>query len=293
MAPVHARSLAFRTDLMVLRLAGAEVEDRGDHLVVRTPLNPYFYWGNFILLSGTAPVQDASRWLRTFRRAFPVARHVAIGWDRGSERCSSRLRPLIQAGLELTVDQVLLAKTLTSPRLPPPEIVVRPLAGEDDWEGQGRLTAACWSGAGSQEFQSARQADFRRLEATGRAVFFGAFRRGELVSRRLEATGRAVFFGAFRRGELVSGCGIVSGRGGTARFQHVQTHPEHRRRGLAAAVLLTASRHAAAHLSARRLVIVAEPGGPALPLYRELGFRPAGSQLQLTAAPVAEPTTPG
>ena len=271
MAPVHARSLAFRTDLMVLRLAGAEVDDRGDHLVVRTPLNPYFYWGNFILLSGTAPVEDASRWLRTFRRAFPGALHVAIGWDRGSERCSSRLRPLIQAGLELTVDQVLLAKTLTSPRLPPPEIVVRPLAGEDDWEGQGRLTAACWSGAGSQEFQSARQADFRRLEATGRAVFFGAF----------------------RRGELVSGCGIVSGRGGTARFQHVQTHPEHRRRGLTAAVLLTASRHAAAHLSARRLVIVAEPGGPALPLYRELGFRPAGSQLQLTAAPVAEPTTPG
>ncbi len=270
-APVHARTLAFRTDLLVLRLAGAKVEDGGDHLVVRTLLNPYFYWGNFILLSGTAPVEDASRWLRTFREAFPGALHVAIGWDRGSDRAACRLQPMIRAGLELTVDQALRAERLASPRRPPAGTVVRRLTGEDDWEELLELTEACWSGGGGPDFQRARQADFRRLEATGRAAFFGAF----------------------RKGELVSACGIVGGRGGTARFQHVQTHPEHRRRGLAAAVLIGASHHAATHLSARRLVIVADPSGPAVRLYRELGFRPAGSQLQLTAGPGVELATPG
>ena len=263
MAPVQARTLAFRTDLMVLRLAGAKVEDGEDHLVVRAPHNPYFYWGNFILLSGTAPVEDASRWLQTFREAFPGALHVAIGWDRGSDRGAGRLQPMIRAGLELTVDRALLAERLSSPRRPPAATVVRRLAGEDDWDRQRRLTAACWSGEGGPEFQAARQADFRRLEATGRAAFFGAF----------------------RKGELVSGCGIVGGTGGTARFQHVQTHPNHRRQGLASAVLVAASRHAATHLAARRLVIVADPSGPAVCLYQELGFRPAELQLQLAAAP--------
>ena len=271
MAPVHARTLAFRTDLLVLRLAGAKVEDGGDRLVVRTPLNPYFYWGNFILLSGTAPVEDATRWLQTFREAFPGAQHVAIGWDRGSARAAGRVQPMIRAGLELTVDQALVAETLASPRRPPPATVVRRLAGDDDWEELLDLTVACWSSEGGPEFQRARQADFQRLEASGRAAFFGAF----------------------LKGELVSACGIVSGLGGTARFQHVQTHPEHRRRGIAAAVLIGASHHAATHLSARRLVIVADPSGPAVRLYRELGFRQAGWQMQLTAGPGVERATPG
>ena len=271
MPAVRVRSLAFRTDLMVLRLAGGELEDAGDHLVVRAPRNPHFYWGNFVLLSGTAPVEDASRWLQTFARAFPGAQHVAIGWDRGSERGASRLGPLVRAGLELTVDRALLAERLSSHRRPPAATEVRRLAGEDDWQGLRELTAACWSDEGSPEFQAARQADFRRMEATGRAAFFGAF----------------------RKGELVSGCGIVSGRGGTARFQHVQTHPEHRGQGIASAVLVAASRHAATHRLARRLVIVADPTGPAIRLYRELGFRPAGSQLQLAAVPGAKVATPG
>jgi GNAT superfamily N-acetyltransferase len=270
-ATVRVRSLAFRTDLMVLRLAGSELEDGGDHLVVRTPLNPLFYWGNFILLSGMAAVEDASRWLQTFARAFPDAQHVAIGWDRGSELGARRLEPLLRAGLELTVDRALLAEGLSSPRRPPAATEVRRLAGEGDWLQLRELTATSCSGEGSPEFQAARQADFRRIEATGRAAFYGAF----------------------RRGELVSACGIVSGRGGTARFQHVQTHPEHRRQGVASAVLIAASHHAETHFRARRLVIVADPGGPAIRLYRELGFRPAGSQLQLTAAPLAKVATPG
>ena len=48
---MHVRSLAFRTDLALLERGGTEVTDRGTHLVVRTPGNPTFYWGNFMLLS--------------------------------------------------------------------------------------------------------------------------------------------------------------------------------------------------------------------------------------------------
>lgn len=41
---MEVRSLGYRTDLALLRLGGSEFEDRGDHLVVRTPHNPTFWW---------------------------------------------------------------------------------------------------------------------------------------------------------------------------------------------------------------------------------------------------------
>ena len=38
------RSLGFRTDLRLLEMTGSQIEDRGTHLVVRTPANPTYFW---------------------------------------------------------------------------------------------------------------------------------------------------------------------------------------------------------------------------------------------------------
>jgi hypothetical protein len=46
------------------------VTDFGDHLVVRTPQNPQFHWGNCILVLDDQSVGDASRWLVTFGQQF-------------------------------------------------------------------------------------------------------------------------------------------------------------------------------------------------------------------------------
>jgi hypothetical protein len=51
MPVVDVRSLGFRTDLTVRRLAGPEIVDRGDYLLVRSSDFPDYYWGNFILVS--------------------------------------------------------------------------------------------------------------------------------------------------------------------------------------------------------------------------------------------------
>ena len=74
-------SLGFRTDLALLRAGGSTVEDRGDHLVVRSPHNPTFWWGNFVLLDAPAPAGRVDHWLEIFAREFPDAAHVAIGID--------------------------------------------------------------------------------------------------------------------------------------------------------------------------------------------------------------------
>ena len=66
------------TDLEVLRLHGAVVTDEGDHLVVRTPSNPDFHWGNFVQVTTGDPAA-AAHWVSVFRRHFPDAAHVALG----------------------------------------------------------------------------------------------------------------------------------------------------------------------------------------------------------------------
>src|SRR5690242_3455621 len=71
--------LSWTTDLAVRRAGGSSVEERPDHLVVRTPDNPTFHWGNFVLVTDPASVDDAPRWLEVFEKEFPDAAHRAIG----------------------------------------------------------------------------------------------------------------------------------------------------------------------------------------------------------------------
>ncbi len=75
------RSPGYATDLALLAREGGEVDDRGDHLVVRTPANPTFHWGNCLLLRSAPEPGTLADWLEVFRAAHPGARHVAIGID--------------------------------------------------------------------------------------------------------------------------------------------------------------------------------------------------------------------
>jgi len=78
---VDLTSLGYRTDLALLQLGGTEVDDRGDHLVVRSPHNPRFWWGNFLLLSGVPAPEGTDAWLERFAAEFPGAEHLALGFD--------------------------------------------------------------------------------------------------------------------------------------------------------------------------------------------------------------------
>ena len=44
------RSPGYATDLVLLAREGGVVEEHDDHLVVRTPANPTYHWGNCLIL---------------------------------------------------------------------------------------------------------------------------------------------------------------------------------------------------------------------------------------------------
>ena len=62
---MEVRSLAYRTDLIFPTFDG-EIFDRGNYLVIRTPSNPTFYWGNFLLFDQPPSKGDYSRWQEKF-----------------------------------------------------------------------------------------------------------------------------------------------------------------------------------------------------------------------------------
>ena len=108
------------------------------------------------------------------------------------------------------------------------------------------------------------------------------FRRRKVAeARALVRAGHAGWAGAFQEERLVAALGIVSDGNGLARYQDVETHPDHRGRGLARRLLHQAGAYAAVEHRADTLVIVADPGHHAIDLYRSIGFADQEQQVQL------------
>jgi predicted GNAT family acetyltransferase len=61
----------------------------------------------------------------------------------------------------------------------------------------------------------------------------------------------------------------------------VDTHPDHRNKGLAGTLVHKASQYARQDLAAQTQVIVADQTGTAIRIYRSVGFRDAETQVQL------------
>lgn len=244
---------------MVRRLEGSSVQDQGDHVIVRTPAIPDFYWGNFVL-AGADPGHH-ERWLEVFAREFPDASHVAIGLD-AVAASDDQLAGYRAAGLETVILHVLVAKRLDAPG---PGAACRPLHGDSDWAQTLELTLDCDEQTDPQHrlFVQRRVGQRRELTRNSRAVWFGA-----VIDGRVRAS-----------------LGLVSDGNGLVRYQDVQTHPDFRRRGLARVLLATAARYGLDELGAKRLVIVADPDYHAIDLYRSLGFEYAQTQLSVSRSP--------
>ena len=239
------------TDLAVLGHSGSTVEDRGDHLLIRTPHNPDFHWGNCLFVTDEDAVNDAGRWVRTFRSAFPEATWDAIGLIRMPEDQDA----WVAQGLEVELDDVLTMRTLPRQSPLPAGYAVRRLGGQD-WEQSVARSVAENERTGEYDPQ-----------------IHGRFAREQARARRaLSDRDVVACFGAFADELLVADLGIVR-CGTTARYQSVGTDDAHRRRGLASHLLGVAARWAADR-GCDRWVIITEASNPAGRVYRSLGFEP-------------------
>ena len=200
-------SLGFRTDLALLRLGGSEVVDKGDHLVVRSPHNPTFWWGNFLLLQRPPSSGTVDRWLAAFAEEFPGRQHLAFGVD-GTDGSAADLAAFAERGLDVEADTVMTATSVHPPPRPDTTAVYRQLTSDEDWAQDVALRVAC---------------EQRSLEPAGYLDFV---ERRAQTNRALTTSGRAAWFGAFLDGRLVSQLGVVAlatASSGTSRSRRTRT----------------------------------------------------------------------
>jgi len=264
---VQVRTLGLETDLIYVRFEG-EVLERADYLALRSPRQPTFYWGNLLAFSKPPGPGDDERWEELFQREFaslPAVRHRAFTWDDPEGR-AGQTAPFLEAGFGFECNQVLSATSVVAPPRPLDELAVRPLVSDADWE-------------------AALANQIRSIDAGQNATTFAAFKQQRMRTlRAMTDAGLGHWYGGFLDGRLVGDLGIfVDGELG--RFHEVVTDPEHRRRGVCGTLVQAASRHAFEKQGVRRLIVVAEPEGVALRVYRSLGFQEIEHQAGLLRRP--------
>jgi GNAT superfamily N-acetyltransferase len=254
--------IGLRTDVALRVLEGAEVIDRGDHLVVCSLHNPGFWWGNFLLLRAMPEIGTAGRWLDRFAAEFPAARHVALAIDTTDDRAVIP-GDFSAAGLEPQHATVLTCADVRPPPYRSAGPQLRPLESDADWQQSYELGGRCFGDDGAQDYLKRRAAARRRLTQTGNGAWFGAFSGGRLLAQ----------------------LGLCDAGSGFARYQDVETDLAARRQGLAGTLVEHAGHYAREVLGASTLVIVADPAGVAIRLYRACGFTDSQSQLTFERPP--------
>jgi len=252
---VPMQSLGYQTEVFLARIFG-QVVDLPSYVAIRTPSNPDFHWGNYVIFKQAPSLDSTQAWLEVFEQEIvsqQPTRHVLLAWDGITETCGDP-SGLIERGLGVELSHVLTTEMPEAPDGFNTELEVRALVTEDDWaqalENQILCRGPAFSRASWEPFKTAQMRTFREAAEAGHGAWFGAFVGSTLVGD----------LGIYVEGTL-------------GRYQNVGTHPDWRRQSVARSLVYKAGCIAKERWGLRRLVIVVEPDSEAERVYHAAGFR--------------------
>lgn len=255
-------SLAFQTDLYFHRFTGVVLEYE-DYLVVKTPTNPTFFWGNLLYFKNPPNDLSIKKWQQIFYQQFKTmnVQHMTLAWDStiGEEGEASLF---LADGFNLEKSSIMLADKIERPDKINDQLIIRPIMNEIDWEKVLQNHVECRASHFNEnlyrKFADKRIADYRLMIKEGMGVWMGAFLGDKLI-------GDLGFF--FQNG--------------LGRFQVVGTHPDFRRIGVCSTLLYKTCLFALENLNIKKLVIVADPDYHAIKVYESVGFKKHQIQIGL------------
>jgi hypothetical protein len=237
------------------------LKERVEYLVIETPGNPGYYWGNYLIFPNAPNPEDQERWESLFFKEFahqPKVKHQAFTWD-SPERGATFI------GFEQEEASELVLTKLQQPKNYNKRIQVRALGSDQDWED------AIYNQMST------------RSESFAYEPYF-VFKKTQMQRyRKMAEAKQGNWYGAFLEGKLVADCGFYCFHE-IGRFQSVGTHPDFRRQGICATLIYECVRQ---NPQAQESVIVAELG-TADRVYRSVGFEGNQSLFQLTKRPTTD-----
>ncbi len=245
------RSHGIASDLLVMR-GLSEVDHRPNRIILRTPSEPNFWFGNAVIFFD--PPVDPQAQIGQFRADFPDATHVMLLWDIPDMKQGPGHEELRRAGFTIDESDVLTLAGPITRNNPPPDVSLRRIDTDDEWRAVAKLQIEIGLEGGQD---TAGYATFVKNRFTNR--------------RRQVEDGFGAWFGAFDGDHLVADLGIFHDAS-TARYQSVETRASHRRRGICSALVSAAHDWAAARSPDLKFVIVADTDSAAGRIYRRCGF---------------------
>lgn len=232
--------------------------DRGQYVLIQTPSNPDFHWGNYIIFESAPILGDYEKWRGIYESEFQYLkpfRHMTFTWDKNESLASeSEIENFKQAGFHLDRAKVLSTSQVNAPPKMNGQIQVRALQTDSEWEEAIHLQVEC------------REPQYDR---NTHEVFK---RRQFLDYKKMHDQGLGHRYGAFLNGQLVGELGIFH-ENGIARFQNVCTHPEFRRQGICGTLVYQAAKQALTKFPIQTLVMEADADYHAASIYESVGFK--------------------
>lgn len=264
------RSFAFQTDLFLVGLSG-EVIDRDRYLLLRTPSNPGYWWGNFLFYRDPPTPEIA---LADHAREFADPEATLIAWDRpdGDAGHADAFAPL---GFEIDIGSILTARgsDLVAPKRSDLQIAIAPLETATDWAD----ALECQTNAFSER-RSGSLEDLR-----------GFIERQHRIYRAIAERKVGRWWGARIDGEMAGVLGLVRVESrGLGRFQLVGVDPKFGRRGVCSTLVHHVARHALVEEGLDTLVMAADATYHAAKVYEGVGFRPTERLIAVIKKPPAE-----
>lgn len=252
----------------------------GDYVVVHTPSNPEYFWGNYVLFSQAFLLEDTSQ------------------FDNAMTRCRTiftrELTPLYRANTTLSAPEHVAFAWDNDVTTPIDAMVLQKMQDDACFDTIQVLTRR-----GDTKLPDDIGYDFRKIDITNHDTpdsewqqlistkiaesgsrfnpeeMRGYIRVKYAFYRQLIEQGKGYWFGAFKNEKLVASFGIfivTCGEHETiARFQSVDTHPDYRRQGICRNLIRYAMNTFA---DSTTFCIITDAGSDAERVYRSVGFAP-------------------
>jgi ribosomal protein S18 acetylase RimI-like enzyme len=231
------------------------IEDVGDAMVIVTPQNPYWRWGNLIVLKKPPRREDVDRWRELYEKKIApnqVNPNRIIMWDEtGAD--SAAIEEYKKDNLKFSPFDILTLKSLLQPKNLNDRIAIKEIGDRDE------------------EWNEAIEANVESFGASDTPDYRHYAERRMADHRSLIANGRGRWYAARADGEFAGSLGFFAGDD-LCRFQEVAVRPKFQRQGIASALVYHAASVAREEYPNNPQVIVADPNGSAIGVYRRIGF---------------------
>ena len=251
---MEIKSLGFKTDIMVIGFTG-KVTDCDDYVIVESPENPGYFWGNFILFANSPKSDLLGYYEDVFHKKIGYkkdTRHISMGWDTGD---INECKFFLDEGYKVEASIILSTNQTNKPPKFNSEVEVRPLISDQDWEDVVELQCLY-----NDDFELRKYKKFKQDQ------FYNY--------RKMSMAGHGHWYGAFLNNKLVGDLGIFQSQG-CGRYQSVETHPEYLRMGICGTLVYKSSILAASEFNIKTLVMVADEEYHAARIYESVGFKPS------------------